>query len=152
MQHSEPVGVLSRLGSPPARWAYVVAWMTVIFLASADSSSGSHSSAIVDAVIHVLRIEPTPAQLELTNHLFRKAGHFTEYGILGLLWAWALPRTTYRLILAWTAATLYAGSDELHQMFVATRGPALTDVGIDSAGAATALLVSWLLWRSPLKK
>lgn len=124
----------------------------VIFLASADSSSGSHSSAIVDTVIHFLRIEPSPAQLELTNHLFRKAAHFTEYGILGLLWAWALPQGPYRLILAWTAATLYAGSDEFHQLFVASRGPALTDVGIDSAGAATALLLGWTLRRPALTR
>lgn len=145
MEQPVLVAVLSRLGSPMARWIYLVAWMAVIFLASSDTSSGHHSSAIVDAVIHFLRIEPSPAQLEATNYLFRKAAHFTEYAILGLLWAWALPQASYRLFLAWSAATLYAGSDELHQMFVATRGPALLDVAIDSAGAATALLAIWLL-------
>lgn len=144
--------MLTRLGSPPARWVYVVAWMIVIFLASADASSGSHSSAIVDAVIGMLGIEPTPGQLEVANHLMRKAAHFTEYGILGLLWAWALPATSHRLILAWAAATLYAGTDEFHQLFVASRGPAIADVGIDSAGAATALTLAWLLARRPLTK
>lgn len=126
--------------------------MTIIFLASSDTSSGQHSSAIVDAVIRVLGIAPTPDQLTVANHLFRKAAHFAEYAILGLLWAWALPRGPYRLILAWTAATLYAGSDELHQMFVANRGPALADVIIDSAGAAGALLGWWLIRRRALTR
>lgn len=147
MQHPVPFAVRTRLGSPTARWVYLVTWMGVIFLASSDSSSGSHSSAIVDAVIDLLRIEPTPAQLDLANHLFRKSAHFTTYAILALLWAWALPRHPQRLIGAWTASTLYATSDELHQMFVANRGPALTDVALDSAGAATALALLWLIRR-----
>ncbi|MNL79991.1 VanZ like family protein [compost metagenome] len=45
---------------------------------------------------------------------------------------------------AWAAATAYAATDEWHQAFVPGRGPALTDVGIDSLGAATALLAAWL--------
>lgn len=150
MQHPVPIAVLAPLGSPKARWIYLGAWMAIIFLASSDASSGHHSSAIVDAVIQMLGIEPTPALLEGANHLFRKAAHFTEYAILGLLWAWALPRGPYRLILAWAAATLYAGSDEFHQMFVAHRGPAVADVAIDSAGAAAALLVWWRLRRKAL--
>ena len=46
---------------------------------------------------------------------------------------------------AWGLATLYAGTDELHQRFVSDRGPALLDVGIDSAGALTGALVATLL-------
>ena len=46
----------------------------------------------------------------------------------------ALPR-------AWGLATLYAATDELHQMFVAERGPALLDVCIDSAGALAGVLL-----------
>jgi VanZ family protein len=34
---------------------------------------------------------------------------------------------------------LYAGSDEIHQIFVPTRGPSFTDVLIDSIGIALAL-------------
>ncbi len=143
--HPVPVAIRSRLVSPTARWIYLCAWMAVIFLASSDSSSGSHSSAIVAAVIQLLGIEPTPAQLDLAHLLFRKSAHFTEYAILALLWAWALPRHPMRLIGAWTAATLYAASDEFHQGFVANRGPAITDVAIDATGAATALLLLWLL-------
>lgn len=128
------------------RWALVVAWMAVIFVASADTSSGNHSGDMVKAVLGLFGIAASPEQLAPIGLLFRKASHFTEYAILGLLWAWALPPGRFRFILAWAAATAYAASDELHQAFVPGRGPALTDVGIDASGAATALLLCWL-WR-----
>ena len=40
---------------------------------------------------------------------------------------------------------LYAALDELHQKFVAGRGPALTDVFIDSLGALTGIVLSVLV-------
>ncbi|MBO9541585.1 VanZ family protein [bacterium] len=133
-------------GARALRWLLVVGWMAVIFMASADTASGDHSGAMVRTVFGLLGLDATPERLALVGHLFRKASHFTEYAILALLWAWALPPGRYRLMLAWAAATAYAATDEWHQAFVPGRGPALTDVGIDSLGAATALLASWL-WR-----
>ena len=45
-------------------------------------------------------------------------------------------------------ATLYAASDELHQVFVSGRTPSLVDVAIDSAGAAAGIaLLGWVLRR-----
>ena len=43
---------------------------------------------------------------------------------------------------AWLIATLYAATDELHQMFVSERGPAALAVCIDSAGALTGALAA----------
>ncbi|HEY9899895.1 MAG TPA: VanZ family protein [Pantanalinema sp.] len=128
------------------RWGLVAAWMAVIFMASADGSSGEHSGALVRAALELVGVEASPERLELIGLLFRKASHFTEYAILALLWAWALPKGRWRFVLAWAAATAYAASDELHQAFVPGRGPALFDVGIDAMGAATALVLCWL-WR-----
>ena len=53
---------------------------------------------------------------------------------------WDRPRVA-ALPWAWLLATLYAATDEWHQSFVEARGPALLDVGIDSAGALTGALV-----------
>ena len=93
------------------------------------------------------------AFLDRLGYIVRKCAHFSEFALLGFnLTAWlrlrrpdsprirALPR-------AWGLATLYAATDELHQMFVAERGPALLDVCIDSAGALAGVLVMLLiLW------
>jgi len=44
---------------------------------------------------------------------------------------------------AFLVAVAYAVSDEFHQAFVPGRGSAVSDVVIDSAGAALGLLVAW---------
>jgi VanZ family protein len=76
--------------------------------------------------------------------VLRKIAHFCEYGILGLLLARAIPDE--RVALA--VGVLYAGTDELHQHFVAGRHAAVRDVAIDSAGvlAGVALrrIVIWI--------
>ena len=38
--------------------------------------------------------------------------------------------------IAWITGTLYAASDEFHQMFTGERSPQVRDVCIDSSGAA----------------
>jgi hypothetical protein len=70
----------------------------------------------------------------------RKLVHMTEYGLLWLLWlralGWRAP---------WLAAAIaigYAGTDELHQTFVAGRHGTPVDVAIDSAGVLVAALLA----------
>ena len=112
----------------------------------------------------------------------RKGAHFTEYAILGVLlflffYEWrprlfwtqnkgqqssglsasGLQLRMYRVWLAaWVIATLYAATDEFHQMFTGGRSPQLRDVCIDSSGAAVGCLIALaitVLWiRSRRKK
>ena len=82
--------------------------------------------------------EQWQALLLVTGLYVRKAAHFTEFFALGVslrLWFAALGKPRRALLPAWLLATLYAATDELHQMFVDGRGPALLDVAIDSLGA-----------------
>ena len=90
--------------------------------------------------------------LESLSLIVRKCAHFSEFALLGLnVMCFLRLRRRQRGIpaslpcAAWGIATLYAGTDELHQMFVEARGPALLDVGIDSAGALSGVLVAVLL-------
>ena len=88
------------------------------------------------------------AYMEKLGYVVRKCAHFSEFALLGFnLCCWLRLRRHDRpraaaLPLAWLIATLYAGTDELHQMFVSERGPAVLDVCIDSAGAAAGVLVA----------
>lgn len=51
----------------------------------------------------------------------------------------------YRIVLPWAIGTIYAISDEVHQLFVEGRSCELRDMLIDSAGViAGVLLMSWL--------
>ena len=132
----------------------VAVWMAVIFWFSAQNgqSSGSMSAGITQAVARFLTpgfdsLSPL-AQAEVVEalHLFvRKAAHFSEYAVLGVLTANAL--RTYRLkhglrfLLPVAICFLYAVSDEFHQSFVVGRAGRLSDVLLDTAGAVTGVAV-----------
>nr|MDQ2688617.1 VanZ family protein [Armatimonadota bacterium] len=135
----------------------LVVWLAVIFKLSTGAGSAIHTNSWVDALL--FRFFPhwyahlTWPVHDAIHYYLRKAAHVTEYAVLGVLmvrafrhgrWAW---RSV--LLLAWAAASLYAASDETHQIFVAGRTPKVTDVLLDSAGAAVGVaLTTWFLaWR-----
>lgn len=110
------------------RWLPVAAWMALIFALSAQSRVPQLDQPLLDVLV-------------------KKGWHFTEYAILAtLLWR-ALAWRARAWMRAWPIAALYAMTDEFHQRFVSGRHSMFTDVLIDSAGAATALLVIWLIRR-----
>ena len=77
------------------------------------------------------------------QEIARKGAHFTEFALLGLslrlLLEWLRPR--WKKSISWAAGTLYAVTDEIHQRFVDSRSAQLTDVGIDSLGVLTGVLI-----------
>jgi VanZ family protein len=100
---------------------------------------------VVMGLIFTLSSMPSEALPNLgpLDLLFKKGGHALGYALLGLAYFYALPprlRTGYRALLALLMAVLFALSDEYHQSFVEGRNSRLTDVVIDTAGAAVALL------------
>lgn len=86
----------------------------------------------------------------------RKTAHFLEYTLLGML---TLLLDSYRARwhwLSWAGCTLYAATDEIHQLFVAGRTGKWQDVLLDSSGALAGLLLAmfmlWLIRRRRAKK
>ena len=80
----------------------------------------------------------------LVDFLIKKGGHAYGYGLLALAFLYGLRGekrkiTPRQLLLAWALSSLYSATDEFHQFFVPGRHPAITDVMIDSIGAATAM-------------
>ena len=147
----------------------VVLWMAVIFWFSAQngSSSGSMSAGVTEALARLLtpgfdELSPL-AQAETVEalHLFvRKAAHFSEYAVLGMLTVNAL--RTYRLnkalrlILPVATCLVYAVSDEIHQYFIPDRACRAFDVFIDTMGGLTGTLIllglMWLIKRRRKRK
>ena len=81
------------------------------------------------------------------QYLVRKAAHFTEFAMLGaslrlLFHALLLKRPA---LWAWIVGTLYACTDEMHQLLTDARSARVQDVCIDSAGVLTAALFITLL-------
>lgn len=137
-------------------WLPVILWMGVIFWMSTGSFSAQDTASYIEPVLYFLFPGISPDEVEVLHGLIRKAGHVTEYFILGLFLfrafrgdssqVWRLPWTLYAVI--WVI--LYAASDEFHQSFVAARTTSLFDVGIDTVGGilAQGAIGLWYRWRS----
>ena len=97
------------------------------------------------AYMDLLYEEDEEAFAEKVDHPVRKTAHATEYAILGLLIAGAYIErgTSIRkgILIPWGAATLYAATDEFHQLFVPGRSGQVSDVMLDSAGVLAGVLV-----------
>ncbi len=141
-----------------ARFFLVMTILTAIAIFCLSAQPGEDSAQLSEGVtLTVARVVrpgfeqlPPPERLSFMEHLgliVRKCAHFSEFALLGLnllgLLRMRRPDRPFPALMpiAWGVATLYAGTDELHQMFVDQRGPAILDVGIDSAGALTGVLV-----------
>lgn len=81
----------------------------------------------------------------------RKAAHFSEYALLGVLLTLLLDAYAIRWPwLSWLGCTVYAATDELHQLYSAGRSARWQDVVIDSCGALTGMTLILLVlffWR-----
>lgn len=136
-----------------------------IFYMSSEPAveSGARSTSIADGIAKLfypgfgdLSEAEQAAILASADHILRKCTHFCVYAALGaLLLLDSLCFTTtppVHILRALLAAALYAASDEIHQSFVPGRGPAVTDVLLDSAGALCGILFIWLLVQAVLRR
>ena len=85
----------------------------------------------------------------LLDYLVKKGGHALGYGLLALAYLYGLKGEAKNIVsqllfMAWSMAALFSATDEFHQSFVPGRYPAVTDVLIDSLGAAVALFFAYL--------
>lgn len=136
----------------------VLIWLVFIFSMSTGAGASTQTNSFVD---HFLaRFFPEwsrrltwPAR-DAIHYYLRKSAHVIEYAILGALMLRALrrgkPVVRWMLAAAWLLCTCYAATDEFHQIFVPGRTPKVTDVMIDSVGAALGIGMMFLLSRRPL--
>lgn len=100
--------------------------------------SGGASRGIVYWFLSYLPGEYTQDTVAILDHLLRKAAHFTLYFILGcsLTGCYRRQRRVPTALAVLLTGAALAGLDEFHQMFVDGRGPALSDVFLDTCGVA----------------
>jgi VanZ family protein len=130
----------------------VVLWAGVIFSFSTDSFSSEHTQTVVVEVLRTL-LPHAPEQTLFTLHDFiRKCAHVGEYFVFGVLLFRAIrtPREGWQwrwAFLAILVAALYASSDEIHQIFVPSRGASVWDALLDTGAASVAQVAAWILSR-----
>jgi VanZ family protein len=112
--------------------------------------SGSLSLRVVAEVRALLDACGLPSGW-VTNFVVRKAAHFSEYLVLGLVAMRAF--RPHRIGAVWAAVAValtvvaVPSVDETIQLFVDGRSGQVTDVLIDCAGACTGVLLTWLASR-----
>lgn len=137
--------------------SFVPAIMVMFMIFTLSSQDGVTSSNLSYKVSHKLvEIADKVMDLELSSsetesyirrfhHYVRKLGHVTEYFILAV--SIAFPLYVYGLrgwrlmLFAGAFCVGFAALDEYHQSFVAGRGPSYRDVGIDSIGIFTGIII-----------
>ena len=131
------------------RWAPAGAWAAVIFTLSTGWFSAEHTGGFLLPLLAALFPSWSPEQLATAHALIRKAAHFTEYLILGVLLVRGYePERTdgSAAARAFVLGAAFACSDEYHQTFVPSRTPAVHDVVVDVCGLTTGILLA-LGWR-----
>jgi VanZ family protein len=120
--------------------------MAVISYASTGGFSAMNTSRIIGPLLLWLFPHTSPESLALVHFAIRKAAHFGEYCLLGLLSARAFRKSSHMVLrrhwflIALLLIAVYALLDEYHQSFVASRTGSIYDSFIDMAGGLTALI------------
>lgn len=130
----------------------VILWMMLIYNFSAQVADDSNqlSTGVTELVVEAVEkvVPKADLDVETLNGIMRKNAHFIMYFVLGILVFSALgndlslPR---RFVAALLICSLYAVTDEVHQMFVPGRGPAVFDVFIDSLGTCAGIFTYYIM-------
>ena len=135
-------------------WFLLIANMAAIFALSAQTADVSTDET--DEVIALPKLvfdtlHPERANdysvLELFRFIVRKTAHFMEFATLSV-WIWLLYILYEKgrpFVSGAVLSSLYAASDEIHQIFVPGRTCKISDWCIDTAGAIAGVLVIWVL-------
>lgn len=136
----------------------IAIWMIAIFIFSnqpgeqSEGTSGIVTTSIINMASNIVNIENQDKEniIQILDPIIRKLAHFTIYLIGGFLimnFANTLPtKESTKIIYSILVGIIYAGTDELHQNFIAGRSCLITDVFIDTLGIATGISLFLLVW------
>ena len=131
----------------------IIAWMTLVFYLSNQISDESSklSGGITQAILNFFNIleGKTLEQQSQIETIVRKLAHYSIYTIGGILIL--LHVNLYKIsankkvIISQLIGTLYAATDEVHQLFVPGRSGEIRDVCLDSLGVITGIIITLII-------
>ena len=121
---------------------FAILVMVFIFIQSAlpGDLSGRESNLIVQFLAERFSLDPLAVSFAV-----RKTGHFLEYLILGCSLVPVMRNHRMGSVLAWVIGSVYAVTDEIHQLFVPGRSCEIRDMCIDSCGVLVGVVIGLLL-------
>ena len=138
----------------------ILVWMITVFMFSAQKGeeSGKTSGRFTELIVHILTgksVDSNSPTIQMLETIIRKLAHYSIYTIGGFLimnYAYTTDKSLKEKILySICFGGVYAITDELHQFFVPDRSARLFDVGIDTLGVITGVLI-YLILRKCLEK
>ncbi len=117
----------------------VIIWMIIIFIMSSfnGNDSSMQSNFIVNIISNIFNIK----NIELLSLIVRKLAHFSEYFILGILICRYINDINKLPSLTLLIGSIYALSDEIHQIYVPGRSFAIRDILIDTLGIILSIII-----------
>lgn len=131
----------------------LLAWMGIIFYMSHQSGAESSylstetTKGIIGKFVDNFDMLSLQTKLKL-EFVIRKIAHLGEYAVLGTLFFGVLRLygiKNYRktAAIALLLSFLWAAGDEWHQSFIPGRSARISDVFIDTIGAAVGIFIIW---------
>lgn len=126
-------------------WILLIIWMIFIYMMSNQPATVSDSqSGAVIVLLSKIGINMNSIFGQLANFAVRKSAHFIEYMILAFL-IFNVVNLYFNIkqviIMSIIFTSIYAATDEFHQLFVPGREGAIRDVIIDTCGGVTLILI-----------
>ena len=132
----------------------IIVWMITVFMFSnqqGDKSSNT-SRKVTTAVVQAISdksVEENENIIEQLDKVVRKLAHYSIYtlgGILIINYAYTTDKNIkQKIVYSIAFGAFYAITDELHQFFVSNRSARILDVGIDTLGVMTGILIYILI-------
>lgn len=132
----------------------IIVWMITVFMFSnqqGDKSSNT-SKKVTIAVVQAISdksVEENENIIEQLDKVVRKLAHYSIYtlgGILIINYAYTTDKNIkQKIVYSIAFGAFYAITDELHQFFVSNRSARIFDVGIDTLGVMTGILIYMLI-------
>ena len=140
----------------PILFILILAWMVIIFIFSSQNveKSKSLSSIITNVVTRILYKdkELTKKETSKIHHNVRKSAHFTFYFVSGILFLNFYNQfeisNKKKLLFSQASGTIFAITDEFHQLFVQGRGSSLRDVFIDFSGVFFGMILMHIIMKA----
>ncbi|NLN83344.1 MAG: VanZ family protein [Firmicutes bacterium] len=127
---------------------FVVLWLGFIFYLSAQPNyvSSKKSFQISQQILELIEEDPPIQKIKRFDYFLRNSAHFSVFFVLSL--SLFLLTRFYRLqrpyVFTLLFSSLYALSDEIHQIFVPGRAFEFSDLVLDIAGVGLGLFLWWL--------
>ncbi len=133
------------------RYAPLILWIAVIFIASSTQGSMSNTSRFIRPFLEWLFPNTTEEILTIYHGYIRKFAHFAEYAALAFFAYRAFSSSANEFLQKyWFFASLLliflvASIDEINQSFLAGRTGSFWDVLLDTAGGLTMLIFVYFI-------